>query len=230
MHDSALHLPRSHSWPRLAVAIGGATRLDVFLFSGAAAVVALHALVDAFVAPEPGTGPRDHLLRGFASLVLLALAALAYPRLSAGGRAALAAVLGVLSLEGAGLAIADARAVGARGEDWTGFLLAPIGVAFLVVSAALIWRSRKPGRLRYLRRAGIGLATVLAVYWLVVPVAIAILATHRPRAAVELVALGQPYEAVTIRTGDGLELAAWYVPSRNGAAVILYPTRQGNLP
>ena len=116
MHDSALHLPRSDSWPRLPVAIGRSARLDVLLFSGAAAIVALHALVDAFVAPEPGTGPRDHLLRGLASLALLALAAFAYPRLSAGGRAALAAVLGILSLEGAGLAIADARrsAPGAR--------------------------------------------------------------------------------------------------------------------
>ena len=148
MHDFALHLSRSDSWLRLPVAIGDAARLDVLLFCGAAAVVALHALVDAFVAPEPGTGPRDHLLRGLASLVLLALVALAYPRLSAGGRAALAAVLGILSLEGAGLAIADARAVGARGEDWSGFLLLPVGVAFLVVSAALIWRSRKPGRRR----------------------------------------------------------------------------------
>ena len=64
-----------------------------------------------------GTGPRDHLLRGLATLVLLALAALAYPRLPAGARAALAAFLGVLAVEGAGLAIADARAVGARGEE-----------------------------------------------------------------------------------------------------------------
>ena len=94
MHDSALHLPRSDWWPRLPVAIEAAARPDVLVFSGAAALIALHALVDSFVAPEPGTGPRDHLLRGLATLVLLALAALAYPRLPAGGRAALAAVLG----------------------------------------------------------------------------------------------------------------------------------------
>ena len=230
MHDSALRLPRSHSWPRLTVAIGGAARLDVFLFSGAAAVVALHALVDAFVAPEPGTGPRDHLLRGLASLVLLALAAFAYPRLSAGGRAALAAVLGVLTLEGAALAIADAQAVGARGEDWTGFLLAPIGGLLLVLGAVLVWRSRKPGRFRYLRRAGIALGAALVVYWLVIPVAIGIVATHRPRSAVEPADLGRPYQELTLRTSDGLDLAAWYVPSRNGAAVISYPTRQGKLP
>ena len=229
MHDSALHLPRSDSWPRLPVAVGGAARLDVLLFYGAAAVVALHALVDAFVAPEPGTEPRDHLLRGLASLVLLALAALAYPRLPAGGRAALVAVLGVLSLEGAGLATADARAVGARGEDWTGFLLGPVGLVLLTLAAVLLWRSRKPGRFRYLRRGAIALMTVVVAYMLVAPVAIGILATHRPRAAVEPADLGRAYEEVTLRTSDGLSLAAWYVRSRNGAAVISYPTRQGKL-
>ena len=229
MHDSALRLPRSDSWLRLPVAVGGAARLDVLLFYGAAAVVALHALVDAFVAPEPGTEPRDHLLRGLASLVLLALAALAYPRLPAGGRAALVAVLGVLSLEGAGLATADARAVGARGEDWTGFLLGPVGLVLLTLAAVLLWRSRKPGRFRYLRRGAIALMTVVVAYMLVAPVAIGILATHRPRAAVEPADLGRAYEEVTLRTSDGLSLAAWYVRSRNGAAVISYPTRQGKL-
>jgi uncharacterized protein len=231
MHEPALHPPRSDWWwPRLPVATGAAARLDVLVFSGAAALVALHALVDAFVAPEPGTGPRDHVVRGVATLVLLALAAVAYPRLPAGGRAALATVLGVLSLEGAGLAIADARAVGARGEDWTGFLLLPVGVALVLLGAILIWRSRKPGRLRYLRRASIALAAVVAAYWLVVPVGIGILATHRPRSAVAPADLGRPYQELTLRTSDGLDLAAWYVPSRNGAAVISYPTRQGKLP
>ena len=161
-----------------------AARADVLLFSGAIALLAMHAAADAFVAPEPGTGPGDHLLRGLATFAILALAALAYPRLPAGGRAAVAPLFGVLALEGATLAIADARAVGARGEDWTGFLLLPLGVALLATAAVLLWRSRKPGRLRYLRRAGIAVAAVLAAYWLVVPVAMGILATHRPRADV----------------------------------------------
>ena len=65
--------------------------LALLLFSGATAIVALHAAVDSFIAPEPGTGPGDHLLRGSASLALLAVAAVVYPRLPAGGRAALAA-------------------------------------------------------------------------------------------------------------------------------------------
>ena len=47
-------------------------RLDRLLFLAATAIVALHAAVDSFIAPEPGTGPGDHLLRGSASLALLA--------------------------------------------------------------------------------------------------------------------------------------------------------------
>jgi fermentation-respiration switch protein FrsA (DUF1100 family) len=126
--------------------------------------------------------------------------------------------------------MADARAGSPRGEDWTGFLLGPVGLALLALAAALIWRSRKPGRLRWLRRAAIGFVTIVAAYWLVVPIAMAILSTHRPRATVQEVSLGRPYEQVALRTSDGLQLAGSYVRSRNGAAVISYPTRQGKLP
>jgi len=200
------------------------------LFAVSTAVLVLHAVTDSFVAPERGTDWSDHLGRGLASLAVLALALLLYPRLAAGGRAALAFAFGALALEGAALALADARAGGARGEDWTGFLLVPVGIVLCALAGVLLWRSRKPGRLRYLRRFGIGLAAVLAAYWLVVPVAMAIFATHRPRMDVAAVALGRPYQAATIRTADGLDLAAWYVPSRNGAAVISFPTRAGKVP
>ena len=178
--------PVSRPWTRLrAWARGAATRTDVLLFSGAMAILAVHAAVDSFIAPEPGTGPFDHELRGSVSLAILVVAAVSYPRLPTGGRAALAAVFGALALEGAILAIADARAVGARGEDWTGFLLVPVGLLLLGSAGVLLWRSRKPGRFRWLRRVGISLGTVLVAYWLVLPVGMAILATHRPRAAVE---------------------------------------------
>jgi hypothetical protein len=207
----------------------GGARWDVGFFFAATALVALHAAVDSFVAPEAGTGASDHVVRGGVTLALLAFAAAAYPRLPAGGGATLAIVLGALALEGAALAIADARAVGARGEDWTGFLLTPVGVALIVGGIVLLWRSRKPEGHRYLRRGALTLAAAVAAFWLVVPVAIAILATHRPRAAVEPVDLGRPFEEVTIETSDGLELAGWYVPSRNGAAVLSYPTRSGKV-
>jgi uncharacterized protein len=199
----------------------------VLVFWSAAAILAVHATVDSFLAPEPGTGAGDHLLRGLATLAVLALAAAVFPRLRTGAMAAVAAALGVLSLEGAVLAIVDARAVGARGEDWTGFLLAPVGLVLVVLALALVWRSRRPGRMRWLRRAGLAAVAVLGAYWLVLPMGIAILATHRPRTEVRPAHLGRPYERVVVHTSDGLRLAGWYVPSRNGAAVVSYPTRQG---
>jgi hypothetical protein len=39
--------------------------------------------------------------------------------------------------------------------------------------------------------------------------------------------LGASYENVKLHTSDGLDLAGWYVPSRNGAAVIVFPGRSG---
>ncbi len=230
MHEPAVQVPRLGWRPRLPLTLKSASaRLEVLLLSGAIAILALHATVDSFLAPEHGTGAGDHLVRGFVSLAVLALAAAMCTRLPAGGRAAVAAALGVLAVEGAALAIADARAVGARGEDWTGFLLLPVGLLLCAYAVVLVWHTRKPGRLRYLRRAGIAVVAALLAYWLVVPLAIGILATHRLRAAVEPADLGRPYEEVTLRTTDGLRLAAWYVRSRNGAAVISYPTRRGKL-
>jgi fermentation-respiration switch protein FrsA (DUF1100 family) len=145
-------------------------------------------------------------------------------------KAALALVLGALALEGFAIAVVDAGNIGARGDDWTGFLLGPAGVALVGLGIGLLWRSRKAGRLRHVRRAALALAAVIGIYVVIAPVAMAIFATHRPRQPVAAVVVGRPYHQVTVRTSDGLRLAAWYVRSRNGAAVVSYPSRRGKLP
>ena len=114
-----------------------ASRNESLLFAAATAVIAAHAAVDSFIAPEPGTGPGDHLARGLVTLALLGLGRRPTRVCGPGARAAIAAALGVLALEGAVLAIRDARAAGARGEDWTGFLLAPVGLALLALAVRL---------------------------------------------------------------------------------------------
>ena len=55
----------------------------------------------------------------------------------------------------------------------------------------------------------------------------AFLFTHLGRPVVPEPNLGVPHEEVAFTTSDGLELAGWYVPSRNGAAVIAFPGRNG---
>ena len=136
----------------------------------------------------------------------------------------------MLALEGAALAVRDAQAAGARGEDWTGFLLGPVALALLALAATLLWRSRKPGRLRWPRRAGLAALTVVG--------GISARRAGRdrdprhppPPSRRHAGRARTPVSAGDVRTADGLDLAGWYVRSRNGAAVISYPTRKGKLP
>ena len=189
----------------------------------AAAIVAVHAVTDAFIARESGVRPADHIVSGLAPLALIVAACGAFWLSRAGPRAVVSLVLGALALEGFALAVANARAVGAHGDDWTGFALAPAGFTLIVLGVVLLWRSRKRQGRWLLRRSLIGAAAVLAVYWLVIPVGIALLATHRPHEAVETVDVGRPSRSVTLQTADGLDLRGRYVTSRNGAAVIVFP-------
>jgi hypothetical protein len=159
----------------------GSHNRETVIFMGALAVLALHTTADAFLLPEQGTAWSDHLVPGLATLAVLVISASLYLLSRAGLRALLAFVLGALALEGCAIAVIDAGNVGPRGDDWTGFLLAPAGLALLVLGVGLLWRSRKAGRLRHLRRFGLAVAGLVIVYALVVPVGVAILATHRPR-------------------------------------------------
>ena len=169
----------------------------------------------------------DHAVSGLVPLALLAAAATGYAVVRPGLRAMLALALGVLAIEGFALTVADARAVGMRGDDLTGFALAPAGLALIALGSALLWRSRKPHGHRFLRRSLLGAVAVLGVYWVVLPVGIALMATHRPREAAETVDLGRASQPVTLRTADGLDLHGRYVTSRNGAAVIVFPGTAG---
>ena len=221
-HARALRAPtatRRAGWPA-----------DRIVFTACLGVVALHTTLDVFVLPEPGTSPSDRGLGGIVTLALLAVAVAAYPRVRVGARAAAALVLGPLALLGAGLALAEARGAGLRGDDWSGLLLGPAGVALLALGAALLWRSRKRHGRRHVRRALLALAGAVAAVWVVLPIAVAIMATHRPREAVGALDLGRPYEQVRVRTSDGLDLDGRYVASRNGAAVIVFPGSASRAP
>ena len=53
------------------------------------------------------------------------------------------------------------------------------------------------------------------------PFAVANQVTHAPRWAIHESAVGIAHEEIRIAMRDGRKLSAWYVPSRNGAAVLL---------
>jgi len=66
------------------------------------------------------------------------------------------------------------------------------------------------------------LAALLSLAFIVFPVGYAYIYTHTGQTAVTP-DLGVPFESVKVTTSDSLELTASYVPSKNRAAVVLFP-------
>jgi uncharacterized protein len=199
-------------------------------FRVAVAVIGLHVLDDNFVQTQPGTGAGDHLVSGLASLAALALAAWVYPRLSGGRRGALALVFGVFGIVAGIEAVRYTIQVGASGDDYTGLLSIPAGLAVLGLGAVTLWRTRRKDdghARRYLRRSLLGAAGAVVALLVVAPLSASYLYSHLGRAVVPKAQLGADFERVTLTTSDGLELKGWYVPSRNRAAVIAFPGRNG---
>jgi hypothetical protein len=200
------------------------------LFRVATALIALHIADDNFFQPEAGTSAGDHLLSGLLPLALLALAAWAFPRMRAGAQGALALFMGPLGIVAGVEAVHYANQVGPSGDDFTGFLTIPASLVLIGIGAVTLWRSRRTDDARawrYARRAGIAVVSVVAASLVLLPIGLAYVVTHTARAVVPKPKLGAVYEDVSFETSDGLELKGWYIPSRNGAAVISFPGRKG---
>jgi dienelactone hydrolase len=204
-------------------------RRETTLAAVAVAAIALHVLDDNFVQPEPGTAAGDHLASGLVPIAILAVVAGVYPRLRAGARAAVAMTVG-----GLGIAVGAPGAYylldgSASGDHYTGLLAVVAGAALLVSGPVTLWKARRRGgsrRSRYLRRSlAFAAAVVLApliLWFLVFPVGFSYIYTHTGGTP-STPELGVASERVTVTTSDSLELAAWYVPSQNRAAVIVFP-------
>ena len=200
------------------------------LFRLAVALIGLHIADDNFINPEAGTSASDHLVSGLVPLALLALAAWGFPRLPGAARGALALLIGLLGIATGIEAVHNANQVGASGDDFTGFLAIPAGLLLIGLGAVTLWRTRRTEGnhvWRYSRRALLGLAGLLVAFLVVFPTGLAYVTTHTARAVVPENQLGAASEDVSFTTSDGLELKGWYVPSRNGAAVIAFPGRKG---
>ena len=203
---------------------------ETLVFRIAAALVGLHVADDNFLQPNPGMSAGDHLLSGLVPLTLLVAIVLLYPRLRPTGRGAAGFFVGLF---GVAVGIEGWRAAlgpGASGDDFTGLVAIPVGAALLPLAAVTLWRGRRRdgGRIRrYTRRALLAVAAVLTTWFLAAPVLLGYQFTHLARDYVPQAELGAAYEEVSFRTSDGLELEGWYVPSRNGAAVISFPGRKG---
>ena len=196
--------------------------LEAWLFRGGAAVLALHFVDESLIDRAPGTSVGDHLSVLVLAAVIVGLAVV-YPSLPAVVRSLLGFVAVPLAAVNAAMHVDDARWNGAGGADFTGFLLIPAALAF-VLAAVLAVLSRPHAR-SWPRRIGRwALTAVVALVMLVfvsVPIAIGVAQTRKPGQTIPDSAFSTPHETVTLRTRDGLDLAGWYVPSKNRAAIVV---------
>ena len=192
------------------------------VFLAATAAVALHVADDNFVQPPGGTTAADHLVSGLVPLALLGLAAWSYPRVRAGAAGVIALSVGLSGLV-VGLIEAGyyTQEVGPSGDDYSGFLAGrgraraaraglPPALAVPSLRRALVPQVRPADAARRRCRGGGELRRP--------PHRLRLPDHARRRGKVPAPHLGAAYEDVTVTTSDGLELAGWYVPSKNGAA------------
>jgi hypothetical protein len=177
----------------VAARVAAALRTETGLARLALGVAALHVVDDNFLQPEPGASAGDHLAGGLVQAAFFVLAAWAYPRFRPGARGTLAVLVGLsVAVMGAGEAGYYTRENGPSGDDYTGLLAIPAGVLLVGIGLVTLWRSRKGGSRvrRYVRRALLAAAFLLAVFLLVFPVASAYVYTHSARAYVPTPQLG----------------------------------------
>ena len=210
----------------VATRAAAALRTETGLARLALGAVALHTIDDAFLQPNPGTSPADHLAGGLIPTAALLGTAWFYPQLRAGLRATLSFVFAffafISSIEG----FYYASKVGPSGDDYTSLLAAPAGFVLIGVGVAALWKSRRTEDSpwwRYPRRLLITAGALFAASVVAIPLALSYVVTHVGRAEVPAADLGAPYENVAFETSDGLTLKGWYIESKNGAAVISFP-------
>jgi hypothetical protein len=191
---------------------------------------ALHVVDDNFLQPQPGTSAADHLPGGLVQTAFFVVLAWAYPRLRPGLRGTLAIFVGLfMVVMGAGEAGYYTREDGPSGDDFTGLLAIPAGALLVGLGLVTLWRSRRGGGAvrRYARRLGLAVAFLAGLFFVLYPLAESYVITHAGRAVVPAPDLGRAFEDVAFTTSDGPRLQGWFVPSENGATVVVFPGRRG---
>src|SRR5436190_7377941 len=203
------------------------------LFVVGVVVTTAHALDDSFLQPQPGTSAGDHLTAGLVALAAAALSLFAYPRVRPGVSALVALVWSEIALVSGVEALYYAQHGGLSGDDYSGLIALAAAPLLAGVGISTLWRSRRLNDSRwrrYARRSVTGVVVLFAASLWTLPFAVSYIGSHVSRGTVPPAsALGTAHEDVSLHTSDGLRLEGWYVPSRNRAAVIVFPGRKGSV-
>jgi pimeloyl-ACP methyl ester carboxylesterase len=138
-------------------------------------------------------------------------------RLGRGGTALILGISGTVA--GAGIGGVYVAKVGVSVLTVAGVVALVTGLWLLVWGAAMLTRAT-PGWWRLVAVP----AGLLIIAFVLFPLTVAVNVTNRPATHLGSATpadRGLAYESVAFRTNDGVRLSAWYVPSGNGAAVVL---------
>src|SRR5436190_6788426 len=208
---------RTALWDRGHMARISETRI----FTAATLVAVLHALDDAFLDRQTGVGLSQHALAALVALAGAAAALYSFPRARPSVGALLAFTFAVLATTNGALHVQHVRVDGLAHSDLTGIAAFVAGIVLAGLAVAILWRHRRRGSLRvWAQRIIAAPAMLVGVYLILGPIALGIVEVHKWREPI-----GPPpgagYQDVAFRSSDGLRLAGWYHPSRNGAAILL---------
>jgi dienelactone hydrolase len=195
------------------------------LVAATAAVAVVHLVDDNLV--QPGLGHAgDHLWSTLLPAALIAGLVWAVRRFGPASRALAVTGLGVAAMTLATEAAYHLATGTLAADDWTGLACGALGLATTVVGGRDLWRSRRAGGPPWRRRAR-RTAKAVAAFVLAVqvgyPVVEAYVLSNAARRTQPAADLGVPFEEVTFPGADGRSLRGRYVPSRNGAAVMVVP-------
>jgi uncharacterized protein len=157
-------------------------------------------------------------------IAALAAAALApYSRLRRRTRVAWSGALGLVVTGTLGSSdVLGLTASGVSASEASGVVAAIGGLVLIAAAVAALRSPREPAQPRRVLR-GIGWASgaLVVAAFVLFPLTLTLTTTHAPRLPISETALGWPHQELRIAMRDGGEVSAWYVPSRNGAAVLL---------
>jgi len=194
------------------------------VFQVAMAVVLVHLFDDAIVDAPRATSLGSNLATVAVPAAVAVVAALIFGRLRPGVQAWVATTFGAIMTAVGALNIQHAlRIGGTSGSDITGIAVCVAGVVTLVTGIALVLRPKaaRTWPRRWAARAGVLVGAAVTGVFVVLPISVGVYLVDKQPVHVPTTAWSVPHRDVTLHTSDGLDLASWYAPSRNGATIVL---------
>jgi uncharacterized protein len=191
------------------------------------AAIAAYIAVDAFVDLRPGTSAGDHLVSGTVPVLVLAAAAISVRRVRPGAAALVSLMIGIASvIAGIGAPASGLRNGHIGAASITGSVALIAGAMLVGLGVETLVRSRRrDGRplRRWTRRTARGVCGMYVLLVVAAPAGAGFVIANRSDPTPLAIDLGPRQQSVMLTTSDGIALDAAYLPSQNGAAVIVFP-------